>query len=125
MLVPGLLEVDRVVQLLLHLKGLKELLQVRNEVDDGREDKDGDENSTGPVLRSEVAVSDGAHGDHEEVVGLKEGEVVTSVDAKEVVKKTCPVGASGGREGGRERERVSVRERERERECVVCVCVCV
>ena len=55
----------------------------------------------------EVAVTDGAHGDHDKVVCLKEGELSFYVDAKEVMKKTNPEGEreGEGEEGERERER--------------------
>ena len=81
-----LLEIDRIVQLLLHLKCLKQVLQLRYEEDDGRDDKDGDEKSTCPVARGKVTVAYRAHGNQDEIVGLEEGEVVVMVDAKEMVE---------------------------------------
>ena len=90
MLWPSLLEIHRVVQFLLHLESFKQLLQVRDKVDDGRYDEDCDEHTPSPVFWGKVAVTHGTHRDHDEVVGLKECEVVVDVNAKEVVKHTYP-----------------------------------
>ena len=87
----GLLEVHRIVQFSLHLKGLKKLLQVRNEVDKCGYDEHGDENTASPVCWCDVTITHGTHGNHDKVIGIKEGEVIVDVDTKEVVKYTYPV----------------------------------
>ena len=74
------------MQFLLHLESFKKFLQVGDEVDDGGDDEDSDEETTGPVTRGKVTISNCAHGYHDKVVDLEEGEIV--VNAKEVVKYT-------------------------------------
>ena len=87
----SLLEIHRVVQFLLHLKCFKQFLKVRNEVDKGGYDEHCDEDTPSPVFRGDITISHSAHGDHDKVVGLKEREVITNVNTKEVVKYTYPV----------------------------------
>ena len=79
------------MQLLLHLKSFKKLLQVRDEVDNGRYDEHCDEYTPSPVAWGKVAITHGTHCDHDQVVGLKECEVIINIDTKEVVKYTYPV----------------------------------
>ena len=63
---------------------------MRDEVDDGGYDEHCDKQAASPVTRGEIAITHSAHGDHNKVVGLKEGDGFF-IDTKEVVKYTYPV----------------------------------
>ena len=90
---------------------------MRDEIDDGRYYEHCDEHTASPVCWGKIAVTHSAHRDHDQVVGLKECQVVVNVNTKEVMKHTNPVRekeymsmsererGEGGKEMGRERER--------------------
>lgn len=97
---PGLLDADGVVEFPLDLEGLVDLLQARDEVDEGGDYEHDEHKLPRPGDGEVVAVTHSAHGDDDEPVGVK--EVDLDVVAEDVVDDTNPVcvGVGGGGRNG-------------------------
>lgn len=80
---------DRVVQLLLEEEGLVELLKIRDEVDQGQDNEDGDEELSSPVAGREVSIANCEQRYHRKPVGVKERDL--QVDALKVVYRAYTV----------------------------------
>ena len=96
-----LLVADGVMELQLHLKSLKEFLQLRNEIDEGSDDEDSNQELPRPVFGSDITVADRTESDKHKPVSVKEGDFLLVVNALNVVEEAHPGSGGGGGEGGK------------------------
>ena len=86
----AVLEANSILQLLLESECLIELMQLRDEVQDGSEHEHCDQDLPSPVRGRDVTISYCTHSHHQKIVRLK--QIVTSVNAEKMMENTCPVG---------------------------------
>ena len=88
-LIAGLLEADGAIELLLDLERLIQLLQTRDQVQDGRHDEEDDHCLAWPGYGEDIAIAHRAHGDHDEPPSVE--EVSVDVVTEDMVDHAHPV----------------------------------